>query len=221
MAARSRRHASHGRVIWELFCKTSFSRLSFLRLRIPCERGSKYSRADRRGCALGSCCSSAKNKSVRIVSDQNVSHVFHGNAISKPGYFHREMLTLALTRLTFCWQPMWLFRSGCCDDRQRKGLLGIQFFACIVVQRVMYTVPLRDRNRDTTFPRGFKPSHASFRGAVPQLHVLGISHLDISAIADLKSDVLCAFIFSPPSSHAQIDPNSVAKMTFMNGQPRP
>lgn len=68
MAARSRRHASHGQVIWELFCKTSFSRLSFLRLRIPCERGSKYSRADRRGCALGSCCSSAKKN--QCVSSQ-------------------------------------------------------------------------------------------------------------------------------------------------------
>lgn len=83
----------------------------------------------------------------------------------------------------------------------------------------MYTVPLRDKNKDTTFLRGIEPpQHKPLQG-VPQL--LETFHPDVSAIADLEFDVLRAFIFSPPSSHAQIDPNSVAKKTFMNGQSRP
>lgn len=125
-----------------------------------------------------------------------------------------KLLTLAIP---FANSPCGCFAVVVVTVHKEKGLLRIQFIACIV-QRVMYTIPLSDGNRDTTSPWGFEPSHASFWG-VAQLHVLGISHLDVSDIIDLNSDVLCAFIFSPPSSHAQIDPNSVAKMTFMNGQP--
>lgn len=83
----------------------------------------------------------------------------------------------------------------------------------------MYTVPLRDKTKDTTFLQGIKPPQHKLSQDVPQL--LKIFYPAVYAVADLEFDVLCTSIFLPPSSHAQIDPNSVAKMTFMNGRPRP